>query len=149
MFALMGPLTGADLGLDEASVRVAAEFCLSARPQAIVNLSVGIPWRTAYGGPCCSSSLPSTLAPPTHAVRPHCASAQRLRACSHSRSPARVSPRSALAIACFVGHIRFSTLRLHQLYRIDRLRASPVVARPLRGMQVPRCCLLVAAKKCG
>ena len=59
-----------------------------------------------------------------------------------SCSPARVSPRSALAIACFVGHTKFSTLRFHQLYRIDRLPASPVVARPLPGMQFRWCCFV-------
>ena len=59
-----------------------------------------------------------------------------------SRSPARVSPRSALAIPCVNSHTRFSPHRPHQLLRLHRLRAFSVVARSPPGMQLRRCCLV-------
>ena len=48
---LRGGLTDRDLviALDAASVRVAAEFCPSAKPPALVNLAAELPWRQAYG----------------------------------------------------------------------------------------------------
>ena len=63
---LRGGLIDRDLviGLDEASVRVAAELCPGARPPALVSLGAELPWRDAYG----SSLLPLTPFLRAHAV---------------------------------------------------------------------------------
>ena len=87
------------MGLDETSVRVAAQLRPSAWPPALVNPSARIPWQAAYGNPCCTSPLPSALAPPTHAVRLRCASAQRLRALPARAAPRRAAPRCRAAAA--------------------------------------------------
>ena len=88
---LRGGLIDRDLviGLDEASVRVAAELCPGARPPALVNLGAELPWRDAYGSPLLPLTpflvrTPSTSrleAQEAQSPRLRCASARSLRGC--------------------------------------------------------------------